>query len=98
MVSKTLKRQDKTINMRIIRKKGVIKGRSQGQGEPEGIFVWLLSLGIISKQLGFVDVDAAFLEEGTNPILSSTQIWSFLTVECCSGHGIQLVLQDAKWI
>ena len=52
-VSKTFKRQGNSRDMRIIKRKGQSK---EDWEEPEGLFVWPLSLGPISNQLGFIDM------------------------------------------
>lgn len=47
-----------------------------------------VSLGLISKQLGFVAMEAASSSEaGTDAILGSSQICFLLVVEYCSGAG-----------
>lgn len=87
--------------MRIIRKKGVIKGMNQSGREPEPIHrrlmveIWFLSIGPISNQLGCVGLEAAHSRVGHKSHPSS-QIWSFLIVEYCSSLGVELVLNDVK--
>lgn len=71
--------------MRIVRKKGMIQERIQSVKEQNihtydetcGWIFYLapVSLGLISNHLRLVEVEAAsFMEEGTNFILSSSQI------------------------
>lgn len=69
--------------MRIIRKKEVIKGRNQSEKNQKPIHRWRRVLNFclvprfldpIWKQFGSAGTEAAlFLDEGTDPILSSSQ-------------------------
>lgn len=98
--SKTLKRQGKKVSLTIIKMKEAMKGRSQSEKEPETqtqeqacgwVFFWSQCLGPYLKS-GFVGVEgSSFVEEGTPPILSGSQVESFLILEYCSSQGIEPV-------
>lgn len=96
--SKTFKTWGENINMWIIRRKGMIQGRSQGGRELEEIFILFLSLGPISNHLEFIGLEAVSFMENINPILSSRQVQSFLIVLYCRHQGVKLILWDVKFI